>query len=51
MSYIPHTHEDTEKMLAAVGVSSIAELFSAIPDSLKNYEFNLSETVERVGAS
>lgn len=35
MRYIPHTPEDREEMLAAVGVQSLEELFAPIPDSLR----------------
>lgn len=34
-SYIPMTREQQEAMLAAVGVNSMEELFSAIPEELK----------------
>ena len=42
MSYIPHTQQDIEKMLQDIGLSSIDELFSQIPSSLKIKELNLS---------
>ncbi len=35
MRYIPNTSDDRHEMLAAIGVSSIEELFADIPDSLK----------------
>jgi glycine dehydrogenase subunit 1 len=35
MSYISLTDDDRKKMLAAVGISSIEELFHDIPDSIK----------------
>ena len=41
MSYIAHTEDDTAKMLAAVGVGSVDELFKDIPESLKEFELNL----------
>lgn len=31
MPYIPHTPEDTQKMLAAIGVDDIQALFDEIP--------------------
>ncbi|MCS7064991.1 MAG: aminomethyl-transferring glycine dehydrogenase subunit GcvPA [Fimbriimonadales bacterium] len=34
MRYIPHTEQDVRQMLDAIGVRSIRELFSDIPDSL-----------------
>jgi glycine dehydrogenase subunit 1 len=35
MSYIPNTDADREKMLAAIGVASIDDLFQPIPESLR----------------
>lgn len=35
MSYIPHTEEDRRAMLAAIGVESIADLFTDIPQELQ----------------
>jgi len=35
MAFIPHTREDVESMLAAIGVSSIEQLFDEIPASLR----------------
>jgi glycine dehydrogenase subunit 1 len=35
MAYSPHTAEDRARMLEAVGVASIDELFAAIPESLR----------------
>jgi glycine dehydrogenase subunit 1 len=35
VAFIPHTQEDVREMLAVVGVSSIAELFDEIPESLR----------------
>jgi glycine cleavage system P protein (glycine dehydrogenase) subunit 1 len=35
MAFIPHTPADVEAMLAAIGVSSIEELFDEIPASLR----------------
>jgi glycine cleavage system pyridoxal-binding protein P len=34
MRYIPHTEQDIQQMLEAIGVSSIRELFQDIPDDL-----------------
>ncbi len=34
MPFIPHTEDDISKMLAAIGVNSIAELFDEIPPEL-----------------
>lgn len=35
MRYLPHTDDDTKAMLKDVGVATVAELFSSIPDPLK----------------
>ena len=34
-SYVPSTAQERQEMLASIGLSSIDELFSHIPDSLK----------------
>jgi glycine dehydrogenase subunit 1 len=36
MAFIPHTREDVESMLAAIGVGSIEELFEEIPANLRS---------------
>lgn len=33
--YIPHTHTDEQKMLAAIGVSRLEDLFAHIPDDIR----------------
>ncbi|OGW59587.1 MAG: glycine dehydrogenase (aminomethyl-transferring) [Nitrospirae bacterium RBG_16_64_22] len=35
MTYIPHTPDDIQAMLAAVGVSRVEDLFSTIPEGLR----------------
>jgi glycine dehydrogenase subunit 1 len=35
MSYISLSHEDRQKMMAAVGISSLEELFCCIPDEIR----------------
>ena len=35
MAFIPHTEPEVAAMLAAIGVSSIDELFDEIPSSLR----------------
>lgn len=35
MTYIPHTESDREAMLAAIGVSSLDELFDRVPEALR----------------
>ena len=41
MSYIPHTKEQTQKMLKVIGVSSIDSLFKDIKPQLRAKSFNL----------
>lgn len=41
MSYIPHTPEDIQQMLSAIGVKSIDELFQDIPARLAPKSFNI----------
>ena len=43
MNYIPHTETQTREMLAAIGVSSVDELFKHIPASLRPKSFNIPE--------
>jgi glycine dehydrogenase subunit 1 len=43
MNYIPHTPEEIKKMLAAIGVSSIDDLFSEIDESFFLKSFCLPE--------
>lgn len=38
MPFIPHTDEDTQSMLDAIGVKSIEDLFDEIPDALRSGE-------------
>ena len=40
MPFIPHTDEDVDTMLAAIGVNAIDDLFDEIPDSLKGVELS-----------
>ena len=40
-SYHPHTETQRQEMLAAIGVSSVEELFSDIPDAFRNPDFSL----------
>jgi len=35
MRYTPHTEEDVRRMLDAIGVSSVEELFRAVPDEIR----------------
>jgi glycine cleavage system pyridoxal-binding protein P len=42
-NYLPHTPEDREEMLKEIGLKSQGDLFSCIPVSLKETEYNLRE--------
>ena len=41
MDYVPHTQEELQQMLAAVGVSNFEELLSAIPSEVRARTFEL----------
>ena len=41
MPFVPHTPQDTQAMLEAVGVASVEELFAEIPKSLRPKSFDL----------
>jgi len=43
MNYTPHTDEEVKKMLSEIGVGSIGELFSDIPEEMKPASFNIPE--------
>ncbi|MCK9266335.1 aminomethyl-transferring glycine dehydrogenase subunit GcvPA [bacterium] len=43
MSFTPHTNEELKKMLSEIGVNSIEELFSDIPENLKPTSFDIPE--------
>jgi glycine dehydrogenase subunit 1 len=45
MTFNPHTQEDRQAMLAATGMSSIEELFGAIPSNVRFPTLNLPETL------
>jgi glycine dehydrogenase subunit 1 len=49
MPFIPITEEDRKKMLRAIGLSGIDELFSDIPDSIrKKYSCELPEALSEL---
>ena len=50
MPYIPHTNEDREAMLAAVGAGSIEELFAAVPERVRFPELDLPLALSELGA-
>ena len=41
MSYSPHTAADRERMLAAIGVGSVDDLFADIPAAVRATRFEL----------
>ncbi len=41
MPYIPHTDSEVREMLAAIGVSSIEELFAEIPEEMRPKSFDI----------
>ncbi|MDI6600714.1 MAG: aminomethyl-transferring glycine dehydrogenase subunit GcvPA [Thermoanaerobacteraceae bacterium] len=49
MDYIPNTDREREEMLKSIGVSSIEDLFSDIPDNVKfNSRLNLPEAMSEL---
>lgn len=49
MDYIPNTDREREEMLSSIGVSSIDDLFSDIPDNVKfNGRLNLPEAMSEL---
>ena len=46
--YFPHTPKDIKEMLDVIGVKSIDDLFSDIPDSLKGKEFSIPSSMSEV---
>lgn len=47
--YIPNTEADKKRMLDSIGVSSMSDLFSDIPDSLKlNRKLNIDEAMSEI---
>ena len=48
MSYIPHTHDEKQSMLSAIGVSHVDELFNSIPAKIFNHEIDLPEPMSEM---
>lgn len=47
--YIPHTHEDLDKMKKAIGIKDIDELFSPIPQSIReNAHIDIPEGMSEI---
>src|SRR6478752_8304983 len=51
MTFNPHTTEDREEMLAAVGVADIEELFEAIPENVRFPELDLPPALTEMEAA
>ena len=43
--FVPHTDAERAGMLAALGMTSIDQLFSAVPESVRFPELNLTESL------
>lgn len=50
MAYIPHTDADRAAMLAAIGISSLDELFDAVPEHYRFPTLNLPEPLSEMEA-
>lgn len=48
MSYIPHTELERQQMLAAIGVTTIEDLFEAVPASHRFPKLNLPEALSEL---
>lgn len=48
MNYIPNTEDDRAKMLAAVGVESVSDLFTDIPEEVRDPELNLPDALSEL---
>ena len=48
MNYIPHTQEDIERALQAIGVASVDDLFADIPAALQQPNIDLPEGLDEV---
>ena len=48
MSYIPNTDDDRARMLAAIGVKSIDELFHDVPRALRYPDLDLPTAVSEL---
>jgi glycine dehydrogenase subunit 1 len=51
MSFVPHTPEDRQEMLDAIGASSVEELFSVIPESVRFPKLDLPPTLSEMEAN
>jgi glycine dehydrogenase subunit 1 len=51
MTFNPHTAQDRAEMLAAVGVASVEELFSAIPEDVRQPDLHLPPALTEMEAA
>ena len=51
MTFNPHTEQDRAEMLAAVGVSSVDELFAAIPEDIRRPDLHLPRALTEMEAA
>src|SRR6478609_5327060 len=51
MTFNPHTAEDRAEMLAAVGVASVEELFSGIPEDIRRPDLHLPPKLTEMEAA
>lgn len=51
MTFNPHTEQDRAEMLAAVGVASIDDLFSGIPDEIRRPDLHLPRALTEMEAA
>jgi glycine dehydrogenase subunit 1 len=50
MSFVPHVHEERQRMLEAVGVASVEDLFEDIPPSIRNPRLDLPPPLSELEA-
>jgi glycine dehydrogenase subunit 1 len=51
MSFVPHTPEDRQEMLAAVGADAVQDLFEVIPESIRFPELNIPAPLSEMDAN
>ena len=49
MKYTPHTPEDISRALAAIGVSSVDELFTDLPEGIRNPKIDIPTGLDEYG--
>lgn len=48
MNYLPHTDEERKSMMDFIGIQSEEELFSSIPENLKDFQMNLPRPLSEI---